>query len=343
MKRERRDPTSVAAPHAISDLELESQDAFGATDRSLPTEIPRPHVEFPATIQLDAQSRRHTRIASEFPVELAVDTPVNTPIGTPERRPLSEFAHRAIDPGFRPLFEVDGFIWPDMCRQILEIAGDALNSLAKHVLITTEAGHSVVGMTADQSGTGCTTILLCLARQLAMLGARVALVDASFTHPALGERLGLAIEHGWDHVLRGQVPLAEAMIASQKDRMVLLPLASPMDPEMESDVIWNIQAAIGIGVLREHYDVTLMDLGSMDSSVDTQPAADASARDMLAHGRPVDGILKVVQFAVQTRVDRLLATYHWTDPARRNGPSIEEQFLAAGIPPLGVIENFAVP
>ena len=68
----------------------------------------------------------------------------------------------------------------------------------------------------------------CSARppRLAQKGLKVVLVDADLEGAQLGRRLGLATDAGWEKVLAGRVPLAEALIAASPP-LTVLPLGRP--------------------------------------------------------------------------------------------------------------------
>ena len=179
-----------------------------------------------------------------------------------ERRPLSSFAeHReSAAAAFRPMFEVDAFIWPAVTSDLLGGHAALLVPVAQQLLSSSTAGRSMVGFAGTRPGVGCSTVMLSLARMLASTGKSIALVDADFENRALAESLGLEFDTGWEHVLTGQMPLAESVVLSVSDRIAVLPLAGHNAPAAE--LLSSIQTSVTAGVLRYHYDLVLFDLGN---------------------------------------------------------------------------------
>jgi Mrp family chromosome partitioning ATPase len=228
----------------------------------------------------------------------------NTPAATLERRPLSTFAKPGptVEAHFKPALEVDQFRWSASCEQLVYRYRDRLRPALLALLAADEAGRSLIGIGAPAAGVGCTTVLACLARLLADAGKSVAIVDANFTAPGLAAKLGLAVEVGWEHVLAGDVPLAESVIYSLADRIALLPLVAGGD--MAAEKLQNIHASVTAGIFRYHYDMVLFDLGSITGE------AQASTARRLARQCRLDGIILTSGAAPATAVhpQRLMQT-----------------------------------
>ena len=146
-------------------------------------------------------------------------------------------------------------------------------------------GQTLIGFVGAEPQAGCTTMLLSVARQLAAQGMRVAIVDADFATAAMGtqektsldlaSQLGLAVTVGWEDILAGRVLLAEGVIQSVAEPIAVLPLLRQPHSAHESlQVIQThgIQASITAGVLRCHYEVVLVDLGSATEQVQVSTA-----------------------------------------------------------------------
>ncbi|MCA9229489.1 MAG: hypothetical protein KDA57_02465 [Planctomycetales bacterium] len=181
-----------------------------------------------------------------------------------ERRPLSTFAApgQAATATFEPVFEVDAFRWPENADCLLAAHSELLSPVVEQLLSASEEGQSMVGIAGLRSGVGCSMVLMCLARLLARTGKAVAIVDANFASGTLAKQLGLEFDTGWEDVLAGRVPLAEAVVSSIEDRIALLPL-SGSDPA-PGELLTSIQTSVSAGVLRYHYDLVLFDLGTPD-------------------------------------------------------------------------------
>ena len=146
-----------------------------------------------------------------------------------------------------------------MSEQLIRRCGAQLQPAVRTLLAADDAGRSLHGVGAQVAGTGCTTLVACLARLLVDAGKTVAIVDANFAKPGLASHLGLAAETGWEDVLSGRVSLAEAVVHSLGDRVSLLPLA--IGGPAAASRLETIHASVTAGVLRYHYDIVLFDLG----------------------------------------------------------------------------------
>jgi Mrp family chromosome partitioning ATPase len=154
---------------------------------------------------------------------------------------------------------VDSLLWPDSVFRMLSAGAGALDRVVEHIMSAGLRGRNVVALTGCRQGDGCTSLVLALARRLADRSVRAALVDADFDRPRLARRLGLAPQFGWTDVLQGRAPLAESLIRSAKDGLVVLPgrATSPADTtETYADPIATIIQ------LKTQYDLVLVDLGN---------------------------------------------------------------------------------
>ncbi|MCA9246813.1 MAG: hypothetical protein KDA42_06845 [Planctomycetales bacterium] len=176
------------------------------------------------------------------------------------RAPLSSFAQTPpVHDAAEPAFEVEGFRWPEPCNRLVERAGKAFETTANEILADDRDQNRVIAVGGVQRGEGRSTAILCLARQLAIMGAKTALVDAHFANPALAIALGLAVEIGWEAVIGGEFPLSDALVLSKNDLLTLLPLRGPtQDPNA---LARSIQIAVTVGMLRDSYDRVLVDIG----------------------------------------------------------------------------------
>jgi Mrp family chromosome partitioning ATPase len=195
----------------------------------------------------------------------------------PLRRPLSTFAPAApaVEARFRPGLEVDEFRWSAVSHALVSSSQTRWQSAVNALLAADDAGCSLIGVGAAARGAGATTIAGCLARLLVAAGKSVALVDGDFATAGLARSLGLAADIGWEDVLAGRAPLADAVIHSLGDGLAVLPLVQGGVPAAEK--LDGIHASITAGVLRYHYDVVLFDLGDVASNQQS-PAARRLAR-----------------------------------------------------------------
>lgn len=212
-----------------------------------------------------------------------------TPNATPalaERRPLSTFAPApAVEARFHPGLEVDGFRWPAIAEELCRRHTAQWNHLLQSLLAAGESGRSLIGVGGALRGTGCTTVLACLAQLLVEAGKTAAIVDADFAAPGLARSLGMAAEIGWEEVLGGRAPLADAMINSLGDRIAVLPLVQ--GGAQAAEKLDAIHASVTAGVLRYHYDFVLFDLGALHDKLQGPTARRVARRCRL------DGVLLV--------------------------------------------------
>lgn len=174
---------------------------------------------------------------------------------------------------FQPAYQVDQFAWSPTAGKLSLSAGIQLDRLADGFAAGLPEGRKVIGLGACCQGAGCTTLLLCAARRLAQHGLNVLLVDADFDHPCLARRLGLMPETGWEDVLAGRVPLAEAIVESLQDRLSILPIRGL---SAEHDGV-AIDPAASLALLRQHYDLILVDLGELNGGMPAGQSLETAA------------------------------------------------------------------
>lgn len=184
-----------------------------------------------------------------------------------ERRPLSSFGPPApsVEARFRPSHEVDAYRWSSVVDDLYHNHKSRWRTVVQTLAAADDAGRSLIGVAGAAQGVGATTATACLARLLVEAGKSVAIVDADFADANLAASLGLVVEIGWEDVLAGRVPLAEAVVESMGDRIALVPLMQGGVTSAEK--LDGIQASVTAGVLRYHYDVVLFDLGAVSDGV----------------------------------------------------------------------------
>lgn len=328
---------SPAKPH--------SADSFGP--QTTEQAIPRPHVAFPSSIQLDVSTRRHSQIdgqaqldnlridpgnnehpsnelniaqtesADSYPVEQAFPKFENSA----ERKPLSEFTPQPTVKSFRAAFEVPKFSWNPIYDQILSETQQHFDIVSERLILEAEAGRSIIAVVGTKHEAGATTAALCMARRLSAWGAHLGLIDASFESPGLAKSLGVSPLFGWEDALRGEQPLSEVLVQSLEDEIMLLPLAEATDRFENLNLTAGVQSAIGVGAVNDHNDVTLVDAGAPWS------VPDGTRHFMRFLSRiGIRGVI-LVQSSEQTKT---------VDEA-----NLTEHFQAAGIPIVGMIHNYS--
>lgn len=212
-------------------------------------------------------------------------------------------------PEFQPLLQVDAFAWPKACNRLETTALDQLAAAADQIDNQSQNGQKIIGFISEQSGSGCTTLLLSVARHLAER-CRVAIVDANYINPGLSRDLGLLPDVGLKDVNSGTVPLDEALIESLDDHLTLLPYAGHAEPHYGVD---PHASSTDLRQIAVHYDIVLVDLGTSD----------------LSYGNNI--FLKQIDTAVIIRDARARQT---------NGLSRSKNILqAAAVDIIGIVEN----
>lgn len=219
---------------------------------------------------------------------------------------------------FQPAFQVDSFAWPSGCTRLSMVAGEQIDQLADSLAGEREQGRHVVAMGGCRRGDGCTTLLLCVARRLAERGLRIAVIDADFDNPLLARRLGLLPDVGWEEIFTARLPVEEVTIESVQEGVSVLPLCGVV-PCRACPAKDLPDTASALNVLREYYDLVLVDWGQLgDDTLD----GDGASRVVIDW---IDAMVLVHNVSV-TSQDELNRT-------RRRAQ-------AAGLVEAGIAENF---
>jgi len=219
---------------------------------------------------------RLARPREDVPASTAAADPVQSTPGRPRKRrvtssrkkpatakagPTSRDEPPKSGGRFRPLLEVDTYLWPKTIHNLAVAAAEGLEQLGGGVLDRAKRGQKVIGWQGCRRGDGCSTLLLAVARRLAEQGLKVAVVDADITHPRLARRLGLPPSLGWEEAAAGRVPLAEVVVESLRDGIVLVPWCGPTEIA-EQSAEGSFDPASVLEPLRRTYDLVLVDLGA---------------------------------------------------------------------------------
>jgi len=218
---------------------------------------------------------------------------------------------------FRPLLEVDAYLWPKTIHNLAVAAAEGLEELCGSVLDGTQRNQKVIGWQGCRRGDGCSTLLLAVARRLAEQGLKVAVVDADIAHPRLARRLGLSPSVGWEEAAAGRVPLAEVVVESLRDGVVLVPWCGPTEIT-EPSAEGPFDPAPVLEPLRRTYDLVLVDLGPHGQE-DGDAATLASLRACL---------------------DRVLVVHHVGEVQAKELTRVCRRLTKSGKARLAIVENF---
>lgn len=153
----------------------------------------------------------------------------------PRFEPPAKTEKRQDQEKFTPDWEVDRFVWPTLCDQLLAHEKIYFDKVGRRLAESVAGQHQVLFIAGSRRGEGRTTLALCLARCAAAAGLRVALLDADLQNPQLGPRLGVETPCGWWEVVEETAPLREAAIASIEDGITLFPQTQAHDAANCSD------------------------------------------------------------------------------------------------------------
>jgi Mrp family chromosome partitioning ATPase len=195
--------------------------------------------------------------------EVVAEEPATPAAETKPMLPLSAFAvTNNVDDEFRPSLEVDRFSWPDSVSRLFDRSEREIESFAEQLAGRAYRGERVFSFVGMHREVGCTTAMLAIARQVSKRRLRTAVVDAKFSGPVLAARLGVAAASGWEQVCNGSLPIEEIIVASVEDGVSLVPLDASASPSELS--LGALHLSVMFGVLRDHFDVVLVDTGTMD-------------------------------------------------------------------------------
>jgi Mrp family chromosome partitioning ATPase len=265
-----------------------------------PSEFPHRRGETPSVKETLASAADHHRTSSGSVAPLSTFAPPSRP-------------HES----FRALLEVDQLTWPEACDGLLARARAEWADFAERLARQIGQGTRCIALTSCQRGEGRTSVALATAKLLAARGLQSVVVDADFERPNLADSCGISVQSGWGDVLAGELSLGEALIASTKDRVALLPWHGP---RMRAAGWANtLPITTSFSILRDHFDLVVLDT------------------------MPLDTVTAISEFAVLAEAVRLDAVYVIFD-ARSTPPSTLTDTCAklrhAGLRVVGLIENF---
>jgi Mrp family chromosome partitioning ATPase len=263
--------------------------------------------------QLESSLEDATRETDELPVPDAVENDESV-------QPESS-ATVCAEPPFKPMLQVDRFIWPSVCNRLVSTATAELDSIEEAITAAKDQGIKTLAIAGCRRGEGGTTLLLCAARGLAEQGLRVAIVDADLADPQIAGRLGLQPQFGWDTVMDGLLPLSEVVIEAVDNRVGLLPLHESLVAKKDL-AIQRSTLTDACKTLAATYDLVLIDIGSLEDFLGYQAS---SGKKTLC---PLEAAI-LVQDDRATSADDL--------------KEMENRLSLAGIQPLGVVQNLVQP
>ncbi|HXT57936.1 MAG TPA: hypothetical protein VN699_04845 [Pirellulales bacterium] len=233
--------------------------------------IPAPHVAFPAQDAETLAIMAPDALRLSLPPMPAVDLPprAETAVVAPLAVAATPKAARADRP-LQAALEVEQFDWPETAEGLRLSSADYFDAWGRQF----GAERTVTWIIASQArGEGRTTVLLAAAHHLALLARepKIVLVDADFERPQLAQRLGVALEVGWEDVFAGEQPLSEALVESSADRVTLLALRRAV-PE-EQILAGGAKLTAALRSLQQNFDFVCIDAGPFGERADAVQTA----------------------------------------------------------------------
>ena len=206
----------------------------------------------------------------------------------------------------RPALRLERFPWPASVARLNKSHAGQLDGIVKTLLAAQRDGKKIIGLIAHGRGEGVSTVTLAVARRLGDGALRVAVADGDWSQPQLARRLALLSEGGWEAVLAGRRTLAAAMVEAADGRLAVLP--SVAAPAINPETIAQLDKSLN--VLRQNYDLLLIDLPPVDGAATLLPKLDAAV------------IVQHTQRAGEAEIS-----------------AVRQRLVAAGVDVLGVVQN----
>ena len=135
---------------------------------------------------------------------------------------------------------------------------EAFRGLAAALVTSTgPAGPKIVVFTSALPREGKTTAAVCLSRITAMAGLKVVLVDCDLHRPAVAQTCRIMPRAGLIEVLRGDVPLDEALITDEKTSLRILPLMGEVTSDRSP--VTSPEMDKLLAELKSRFDLVLLD------------------------------------------------------------------------------------
>ncbi len=161
-------------------------------------------------------------------------------------------------PPFLADWEVDRFVWPEICKKLLSSEAAYFRAVGEQLRSLARSKRQVLMIGGCRRGEGRTTMALCLARSAARAGVSVGLIDGDLGNPRLASRLGIDPAYGWLEVLAEKTPLEEAAVRSLEEPVTLFPLtqSSAVEPGLGENPLLPLVPRIA-----GHFPLVIVDLG----------------------------------------------------------------------------------
>ena len=164
--------------------------------------------------------------------------------------------HSAIPKQFKPEWEIDAFPWPDVCRQAHGQVKEAFAKTFANISQSCDQHHSnTIVLTSAREGMGRTTLSLCIAREAARQGKKVAILDLDHNRPTMLHQVGIEFEQGIESLWEQAVTAESICVRAVEDGVSLFPTVNPFNLEFCA----NPELKKLVHIASEHHDLVVID------------------------------------------------------------------------------------
>lgn len=212
--------------------------------------------------------------------------------------------------------------WPTQCERMREEAAGQVERLVDHLGKKMKSGLRTIALCGNRPGSGCSTILLCCAKELARRGWSTLMIDGHFEHPCLAQMLGVPIGNGWESLWSGE-NASRNVLWTVRENLELMPLC--VQTRLEAKKAFSENKMLPwVRRLSQRYEITLIDAGHFGSCLPSN--IDSKLSEIVRFG--ADGILLV--FSGHSGSFEEIAP-------------VERKMHELGISRIGIAENYVYP
>ena len=159
-------------------------------------------------------------------------------------------------------------------RQPIGFYAETFRTLRSALILRHQADRRILSIVSTLPGEGKTTTALSLARVMALAGTKLLVIDCDFRRAGLTEAAGIDAKAGLADVLRGEVPVDQAIVPDVVGGLSILPLAERLfTPE---DLFSGPAMQDLLKDLRGRYEFILLDTPPLLSVADARTLATLS-------------------------------------------------------------------
>lgn len=142
--------------------------------------------------------------------------------------------------------------------------GESIRGLVTSLFIHGTGDENVISVTSSLPGEGKTTVVMAIARLVAMTRHRVLVIDCDMHHPRLHRELGMTEQPGLAEVLAGKLSGAEAVIHDTATGIDLMPAGTDRYADLYntgSFLLFYGRLHDFVASVRSRYDLVVIDCG----------------------------------------------------------------------------------